>query len=76
MDQYTYHISSINIPRVLLFSCLKSNVLYLNISTVWRVHYYFYTYKQLYVISFLFFNNLAIVSRTTLLFTASDDIAQ
>ena len=35
---------------------------YLNNATVW----YYYTYKQLYVINFLFFDNLAIVSRTTL----------
>ena len=38
------------------------NVLYLNNATVRyysRVRYYFYTYKQLYAISFLFFNNLA-----------------
>ena len=44
--------------------------MYLSIATVWyylRVHYYSLTYKQLYIISFLFFNNLAIVSRMTLL---------
>ena len=42
-----------------------------------RVHYYFYTYKQLYyVISFLFFDNVAVVSRMTFLFTASDNVAQ
>ena len=39
-----------------------------------RVHYYLYAYKQLYVISFLFFDNLAIVSRMILLFTASDNV--
>ena len=39
-----------------------------------RVHYCLYTYKQLYVISFLFFDTLAIVSRMTLLFTASDNV--
>ena len=33
-----------------------------------RARYYFYTYKQLYVISFLFFDKLAIVARMTLLF--------
>ena len=37
---------------------------------------YFHTYKQLYVISFLFFDNLVIVSRKTLLFTASDNITR
>ena len=40
------------------------------------VHYYFLTYKQLYVISFLFFDNLVIVSRMILLFTESDNVAQ
>ena len=65
-----YHISLINTPGVLLFSRENLNVLYINNVIVWyhlRVDYYFYTYKQLYVINFLFFDNLcvAIVSRTT-----------
>ena len=34
------------------------------------------TYKQLYVISFLFFDNLAVVSRATQLYTASDNVAR
>ena len=70
-----YCISLINTPGILLFSLLKSKCFVLNNATVWyylRMHYYFYTYKQLYVITFLFFDNLAIVSRTTLLFTASN----
>ena len=36
----------------------------------------FYVYKQLYVINYLFFDNIAIVSRMPLLFTASENIAQ
>ena len=43
---------------------------------LFEVVLYFYTYKQLYVFSFLSFDNLAIVSRTTLLFTVSDNAAR
>ena len=75
-ELHWYHcISSINTPGVLLFLLLKSKCFVLNNATVWyylRVYYYFYTYKQSYVITFLFFDNLAIVLRTTLLFTASN----
>ena len=71
-----YHISLINTPGVYYyFHTLNTNILYLNNATVQyysRVCYYFYTYKQLYVISSFFFDNLAIVSRMTLLRTASD----
>ena len=76
---YIIIISLINTPGVLLFPFLKSKCLYLNNATVQyylRVHYYFYTYKQLYVLSFLFFDNLTIVLRMTLLFTASNDVAR
>ena len=74
-----YRISLINTPGVLLFSHLSPNILYSNNGTVQYYsseHYYFYTYKQLYVISFLFFDNPAVVSRTTLLFTASNNVTQ
>ena len=69
----------INTPGVLLLSHLKFKHFYLINAAVryyLRVCYYFYSYKQLYVISFLFFDSLAIVSRTTLLFTASNNTAQ
>ena len=59
------------------FHVYNPNVLYLNNATVRyysRVHYYFYAYKQLCVISFLFFDNIAIVSRMILLFTASNNV--
>ena len=58
---------------------LNPYVLYLNNATVWyysRVLNYFYAYKHLYVISFLFFDNVAIASRMTLLFTTSDNVAR
>ena len=72
----TYPISSINTPGYYYFHTLNPNVLYLNNAIVWyysKVHCYFYAYKQLYVISFLFFDDIAIVSRMTL-FTTSDNV--
>ena len=62
-----------------IYSFLNPNVLYLHNATVWyysRVLYYLNAYKHLYVISFLFFDNVAIVSRMTLLFTTSDNVAR
>ena len=56
-----YRISLIITRRVLIFSRKNPNILYINNATVQyhlRVHYYFYIYKQLYIIGFLLFNNI------------------
>ena len=77
--QTMYEVLSILIPLgYYYFHAYNQNVLYLNSGTVQyylKVHCYFYTYKQLYVISFLFFDNLVIVSGTTLQAIMSPDNA-
>ena len=72
MINFNYCISLINTPAWgnINFIPQIQKKLYLNNNTVsqyLRVHYCFYTYKQLYAMSFLFFDNLAIVTRRTLL---------
>ena len=70
---YIYHISLIN-SYTWLFSHQKSKrfvpKIFNNITVQYysRGRYYLYTYMQLYIISFLFFNNLVIVSRVTLIY--------
>ena len=49
VNKYSYRISLINAPGVVLFSLLKSKCFVLNNATVryyLRVRYYFYTYLQ------------------------------
>ena len=49
-----YHISSINIPGILLFSHLKSKCFVPTLQYYSRVCYDFCTYKHLYIINFYF----------------------
>ena len=76
--KYTIFPWLIPLGYILLFSYLNPTVLYLNNATVHVVLFegallFLCIQAVIYVIGFLFFDNTAIVPRTTLLFTASDN---